>query len=204
MEDVRVMEKPDWISWDEIQQCIHDAQLTNVKNGFDMYFGHMTGEELQKSVGDGYCFVALNDNNRVVGTLSYCVTKINFWFHKGNAGFFCYEGILPEYRASNAFFDLHRMAEEKGRSLGLDVTWGSTSEKNKKIIKINELQGWKKVQYSASGNGVGYYSVIMAHWDKGCPYKEGFIKFMFGLSKKVVRILYKPGKTFRFSLKKTE
>lgn len=202
MDDIRVMEKPDWISWDAVQQCIHDAQLTNIKDGFDMYFGHMSGDDLRKAVGDGFCFVALNKDNRVIGTLSYCVTNIKFWFHRGKAGFYCYEGILPEYRSSDAFFELHRMADEKGRELGLDVTWGSTSEKNKKIIKINELQGWKRVQYSASGTGVDYYSVIMAHWAKGCPYKDSRINFMFNLSKRVVRFLFKPGKVFRFSLKK--
>lgn len=204
MEQIRVMEKPDWISWDEVQQCIHDAQLTNKKKGFDMGFGYKTGEELRKSVGDnGYCFVVLNENNKVIATMSLRVSNVHFWWYKGLAGFHCCEAVLPDYRGTDVFFDMHEAVEHKEKELGLKLLWATTAEQNKIVLKVSAKAGWKQVQY-ASFSGCDYYSVIIARWFDGCPYSDRKIRFMFHLYKNAVRILYKPGHQKRFALRKKE
>ena len=134
MEEIRVIEKPEWVSWEEVQRCIYISQQTNVKKGFDMLFGHITPKELEKAVSNGYCFVALNDSNKVVGTVSLTVSDIKFWWHKGRAGLQCYEGILPSYRGSDVYFELHEHIEKKADELGLNVLWASTSESNKVVL----------------------------------------------------------------------
>lgn len=200
MEQIRVMEKPDWISWDEIQHCIHDAQVTNNKKGFDMHFGHKTGEELQKSVGvNGYCFVVLNENNKVIATVSLKVSNINFWWYKGYAGYHCYEGVLPAYRGTDAYFDMHTAVKQKEKELGLKLLWADTAEQNKVVLKASAKRGWKQVQYTPNTKGYDYYSIIIAKWLDGCPHSDKKIKFMFNLSKIVVKILYKPGHINRFT-----
>lgn len=197
MEEIKIMEKPEWISWQDVQDCIYHSQLTNVKKGFDMHFGHYTAEQLKNAVGDGFCFVAINEHKQVVGTVSLIITNIKFWWHKGKAGLQGYEGILPAYRGTDIYFDLHNMLETKEKKLGLKVLWATTSEKNKVVIKTCKLNDWKVVQYSPSGKGANYYSYVFAKWIDGCPYKDKHISFMFKLSKIVVKALYKPGKVSR-------
>lgn len=198
MEEIRVMEKPDWISWDEVQECIHNAQLTNNKKGFDMRFGHFTGEELRKRIGDGHCFVVLNQQNKVVGTVSLKVSKISYWWHKGEAGFHCYEAVDPAYRGTDVYFDMHAALMKKEKTLGLKVLWATTAEKNEVIIKASSKAKWKCVQSKAS-SGCDYYSVILAKWVEGCPYSDSFVNFMFRMSRMAIRVLYKPGHINRFT-----
>lgn len=198
MEQIRVMEKPDWISWDEVAECIHEAQKTNNKKGFDMKFGHKSGDELKESVGEnGYCFVVLNESNKVIATISLKISNIRFWWHKGDAGYHLYEAVLPAYRGTDAYFDMHIALKKKEKELGLKLLWATTAEHNKVILKAAIRTGWKQVQYSPSAKGCDYYSIIIAKWMDGCPYSERRIRFMFNLSKKVVRLLYKPGRVKR-------
>ena len=199
MEQIRVVEKPDWASWDEVQQCIHDAQVTNNKKGFDMKFGHLSGSELKEKIGNGYCFVALNDEKKVVGTLSIILQNIHFWWHKGMASYHCYEGILPQYRGTDVYFDLHDAVEKKESDLGIKVMWADTAEKNKVVLRLIKKKGWKVIRYTPNGKGCDYYSVIFARWVDGCPYSDSLINFMYNLSRITVRVLYKPGKKLRFA-----
>lgn len=199
------MEKPDWISWDEVQQCIHDAQLTNKKQGFDMSFGYKTGEELRKSVGEnGYCFVVLNESDKVIATMSLRISNIHFWWYKGEAGYYCYEAVHPVYRGTDAYFDMHAAVKRKEKQLGLNLIWADTAERNKVVLRVSAMSGWKQVQYT-SFKSCDYYSIIIAKWLDDCPYSDRKIKFMFKLSRIAVKLLYKPGHKKRFALRnKTE
>ena len=191
MDEIRIIPKPDWLSWDEIQECIHAAQLTNNKRGFDMLFGHSTGEKLKESLKEGYCLVALNENNKVVGTLSLKIYDIKFWWHKGKAGLQCYEGILPEYRGSEVYFELHEKLDEIEDELGLNVIWATTSEFNEVVKKLQNKQGWKIVQCIASPRNGDYFSVVMVKWKSKCPFTDRRINLMYKISDKLVRLKYK-------------
>lgn len=201
MEEIRIVQKPDWISWDEIQKCIYESQQTNTKKGFDMLFGHSTGQQLQDKIGEGYCYVALNEDNKVVGTISLKVETLNFWWHKGKAGLQCYEGILPQYRGSEVYFDLHDTLEKKEKELDLKVIWATTAEQNAVVIKLQKKLGWKIVQYSSMPKKGPYFSVFMVKWVDECPYSDRYINLMYSISKKIVRLKYKvtsDGKKRRF------
>ena len=191
------MEKPEWVSWDEVMKCIHEAQLTNNKKGLDMKFGHMTGEELRRKVGNGYCFVVLDENNRVIGTTTLKVSYLNYWWHKGEAGYHCFEGVLPEYRGTDVYFNMHAAVKSKENELGLKVLWADTAENNKVVLKVCHLRGWKDMRFTTY-EGCNYYSVVLAKWINECPYNDNLIKIMFKLMKTAVKIVYKPGRVNRF------
>lgn len=200
MDEIIVMEKPEWVTWDDVATCLHVGQATNINDGFDQTFGHITSSELECAVSRGHCWVAINADKKVVGTLSLIIGTINYWWYKGVAGLYCYETILPEYRHdTRVYFGLHGKIESFIKQEGLKLVWASTHEKNDKVQMINKKKKWKIVQYSPTGRGSNYYSVIMAKWMDGCPHSERRIKFMFKLSKYVVKFLYKPGKIFRWN-----
>lgn len=197
MEELRVMEKPDWVSWEDVRKCIYRAQQTNVKKGFDMAFGHLSAEELCEKIGDGYCFVVLNEQNNVIGTVTLKVSNIDYWWYKGEAGYHCYEGIVPEYRGTDVYFDMHAALMAKEKELGIKLLWGDTAEHNSVVLKSVKKKGWKHVQYKAY-RSCDYYSVIFAKWMDGCPYSDETIDFMFKLSRRFVRFVYKPRHVNRF------
>ena len=194
MEEIRIIEKPDWITWDEIAECIHLGQSTNNKKGFDMQFGHLTGPELEEEVrgktGEGYTFVAINEKNEVVGTHSLTVTIENRWWHRGKCGLRRYTAILPEYRGTDAYFGLREICEKKEDELGLNVIWGTTSEMNDVVIKINKKLGWKFVEYLPNPWKRDYYSYCFVKWKDGCPYRDWEINLMFKLTRLYVRSVY--------------
>ena len=75
MSDIQFMEKPDWVSWEEICECFQAANTVNYKKGFHMIYSDLTPDELEKSLkeGNGHCFVAL-----VGKTIAFSVTVFPF------------------------------------------------------------------------------------------------------------------------------
>lgn len=200
MGKIKIMKKPAWISWEDVQSCLYLAQQTNVKKGFDMLFGHYSATQIKQEVGDGECFVALNENNKVVGTCSYKIASIKRWWCKGKAAYLCLAGILPEYQGQGIYSLLCKEREKyifEGKNI--DTIWFNTADKNITVQKKFSKEGFKKVQFSPSGKGANYYSVLMAKWPrkKICP--RVLISFMYLLSIVVVKLLYKPGKINRFT-----
>lgn len=50
MERIRVIEKPDWVSWDEIHEVLKSAQTVNRRRGFNMINANLSGEKLKKKL----------------------------------------------------------------------------------------------------------------------------------------------------------
>ena len=198
MNEIKYMVKPDWISWDEVQECQRKAQETNNKKGFQMQVQTITGEDLRKGVGDGYCFVAL-DGEKVVGTVSLIFKKSKYsWWTRKEVAYTCYDAILPEYRGTDVFFGLESIRNKYIADSGVRIRQCNTAEQNKTVIKLCKRAGYKVVRYSATGKGANYYSVIMVLWEEGCPFSDYFINFMFKLSKFIIKTIWKPGYKLRF------
>ena len=67
---MQVMEKPEWVSWDEIHEVLWKAHEQNRKKGVIMSYPSLSGEEIKNKIGDkGKLFVAIEDN-KVIGTLA--------------------------------------------------------------------------------------------------------------------------------------
>lgn len=191
------MEKPDWVSWEEICECIRKANVVNDKKGFHMMFADIKPNELEKELKNGKCFVALY-NNKVIGTTSYTIRKLRKWYVWGNVIYHSFEGILPEYRGTDVYFRLCELKDRYVRETGIRIYQFHTAEQNKTVIKINKIYGFKLVQLNPTMKGADYYSVTMVRWDDGCPFPDWFLKYMYSLSKIVSKSLWKPGYKFRF------
>jgi len=200
MGDIQYMIKPDWISWDAVQECQRKAhEVTNNSNGIHMTVQDYSGEQLRDSIGEnGYCFIAL-DNEKVVGVHGVRFFIGNRWWSKGKkVAYNCMDGILPEYQGTDVYFELADLRMKYIKEYGAEIIQSNTAENNKTIRKITKIKKFKTVQYSATGKGANYYSVIMAKWVHGCPYPDWFINFMFNFSKVVVKTIWKPGYKVRF------
>ena len=157
-----------------------------------------TGEDLRKTIGYGTCFVALLDG-KVIGTTSVNFVNLNrWWSKKQSVAYYSNTAVLPEFRGTDVYIEMTKLMSNFVKESGVRLHQFNTAEQNKAVIKMNERFGYKKVQYSATGKGADYYSVIMCKWDDGCPYSDRFCNFMFKLSRFVVKALWKPGYKFRY------
>ena len=112
MSEIQYMEKPDWVPWKDVCDCIHDANIVNDKRGFHMPFADITPEEIEKELENGKCFIALRDG-KVIGTGSYRIRNLRKWYAWGKAVYYCLDGIRPEYQGTDVYFGI---AELRDRS----------------------------------------------------------------------------------------
>lgn len=201
MSEIQYLVKPDWISWDEVQECQRRAhEFSNNRHGLHMTVQDIDGETLKRDIesGNGVCFVAL-DGKKVVGVhgLKFFVGN-RWWNWKKKVAYNCMDGILPEYQGSDVYYGLGDLRMEYIKESGAEIIQSNTAENNARIRKIAKIKKFKTVCFSATGNGANYYSVIMAKWLKGCPFNDRFIIFMFSLSKIVVKTIWHPGYKLRF------
>ena len=198
MDNIQYLEKPEWVSWDSVLECIRKSHKVNDKRGFHMLNQEMTVDELQNKLQDGLCFVAL-EGDKVIGTGSTIIKKGNRWWSRGRrVAYNCLDAILPDYQGTDVYFGLREIRSQYLKKAGVDIIQFNTAEHNKVVQKIALKRGAKYVMYSATGKGANYYSVIMANWLNGCPFSDRFCNFMFKLSKFVVKAIWKPGYKLRF------
>ena len=195
MEDIQFMLKPDWVTWQDIKNCMIKAHEPLRKKGVVMQNQTMSVEEFETEYKDTTCFVALKDKE-VVGMCSCKITKVKMWWHKGDIFYSFGDAIIPEYRGTDVYLGLQKIRLDYIKQSGVRVLFFNTEENNKLVQKLNMKKGAKCVKFYASPK-TSYYSVVMARWLDGCPYSDGYCNFRYNLSKFLVKTLWKPGRIVR-------
>lgn len=197
MEEIRIMEKPDYVSWDEIHDVLWAGHEENRKAGLHMKYPSLPSDQLEALLRDnGCCFVAL-DGRKVVGTCSYRL----FWRRRWYTGrqrvvSLILDAMLPEYQGRGIYSKLYHYREEHLRNLGLNLIDMDTAEGNDTIQKVFLKDGFRYVDYMVYESP--HYSVVMAKWLNGCPYSRWKCWWKFHWRKWIIRFIYKPGKIKRF------
>ena len=177
---VQIIEKPEWVSWNEIHDVIWKAHESNRQQGINMRFPALPGEEIKKRVeGNGKMYVAL-DGNKVVGTAAFRTKKANLWCGKGSYAYYCFASVLPEYRGKGINGQLYEHIESESLRNGLSRIMFDSHEKNSRIAEINQRHGYKKVSYKRYDD---HYNIVFVKWLDGCPYSESRCKVEFAIQK---------------------
>lgn len=199
---IQVVEKPDWVSWDEIHEVIWESHADNRQKGIIMAFPSLPGEEIRKKIGDaGKMFVAM-DGEKVVGTYAVIVkSHSKLWYIRNNYGYLCFLSILPEYCGKGIYRLLAKTCEGYATNKKLPVLTFDTHEYNLKIQNIKGKEGFILVSYKACKD---HYNVIMAKWLQPCPFSLWSIRLRFHLSKLYTKTRFKmvqeKGRVKRFGL----
>lgn len=198
MDKIQYIEKPEWVSWDAIHECLVLSHQVNAQDGLHMTNQDLKGEDLQKKLAGGHCFVAL-EGDKLVGVfgLKFFNGK-RWWSWNKKVAYNCLDGILPDYQGTDVYFGLNDLRLKYIKDSDADMIQSNTAENNWRIRKICKVKKFKTVQFSATGKGADYYSVIMVKWLHGCPYSDRFVNMMFNLSKIIIKTIWKPGYKFRF------
>ena len=199
-EKIQILEKPESVSWDEIHNVLWRAHEQNRQKGIMMLLPALSAKELQKYVGDGKMFVAMDDN-RVIGTIAIIIKEGKLWYNKGRYGYLCLGAVLPDYSGKGVFRLLYDHAEKEARRLNLSVLTRDTNEKNSRMLKISKKEGYHFVAYRACRD---HFNIVRAKWLNGCPNPLWYIKLRFQISKIYLKTRFKmvPGKgrTKRFGI----
>lgn len=200
MEDIKYIEKPDSISWDDIHNVLLAAHQQNINSGMPMRYALLSGEELKDHIGDdGRCFVAL-DGNKLIGVSALKITRQKRWYTKNKiVAYLSLGSILPEYQGRGIYEQLFNMRQNVIDQLPVDIIEMETAEHNKPIQHLMLKKGFKYIGFKNSGTGKFYY-VVMVKWTGTPPYPDCYIKARYLLRKFMVKTRYKPGGEKRFGI----
>lgn len=200
-DNIQIIEKPEWVSWEEVHQVLWKAHEQNRQKGMFMGLPAMPSEVLKEYVeGKGKMFLAL-DGQRVIGTLALLVEEGKQWFNRGKYGYACLGAVLPESSGKGVFRALYDKMEAEAIQMQLPVITRDTHENNVRMLKISKKEGYQFVSYRVCKD---HFNIVRAKWLNGCPYSSWYIKLRFLLSKFILKTRYKmiPGKgrTKRFGI----
>ena len=169
--EIKVIEKPDWVSWDEIKQCLVDAHSVNRAKGINMAHYQWPVEKIREYIGpNGVILVAL-DGSKVVGTAAISEKEGKAWYAKGRYAYMCFASVLPQYCGQGIYGRLAQLREKIAKEQGYRVWVLDTHEKNKSLQRIVKANGYRTVHYFRA-NSNDHYNVFMAKWPNGCPYSK--------------------------------
>lgn len=179
LSQIQIMEKPDWVSWEEIHDIIYAAHESNREKGLDIRNAHLSGDELKESLGpEGVCFVAL-DGDKVVATSSVAFHTLNTWYCRGQkVGYGTLSAVLPEYKGKHLFTELEKVRIEYARKKGCPGFYVKTAEDNTKRRSIAKKDGYFEVAIGRTSFNPHNYLTIYK-WLEGRPYPVCYIRLRF-------------------------
>lgn len=197
--NIKIIEKPDWILWDDIHELLLQAHKKNIEKGIVSLYAQMSGNEIQNKLGnEGRCWVAL-DEGKLVGCTAVSFFIGNKWWNKGKrVAHSCFTGLLQNYQGLGIIVDLDTQLMNYVKELGVDMIEGDTAEKNCAMRKLLELGGYKTVDFIAFKSN--HYSVKSVKWLNECPFSDKYINRRLKISEKLTKWQYKPGKIERSQL----
>ena len=199
MKEIKIIEKPDWVSWDDIHQVLESAHKVNHQRGFNMINANLSGERIQRKIGNGLCVVAL-DGDKLIGTQSVSLFKGDRWYSKGKTvAHYCLTGILKNYQGCGIKEMLDDECKKIVEKMDPDILQANTAEKNKVVLDTSHQKGWVDVQ-CVTFKGTDYYSIFFAKWRKKCPYPLWYCKLRYKLSAIYTKTRFKPGHVERFKV----
>ena len=77
MDNISIVEKPDWVSWEDIHNVVWKAHENNRLKGIIMSYPALSGDEIKDKIGkDGKLFTAL-DGDKGVNNVMKPNVKLN-------------------------------------------------------------------------------------------------------------------------------
>lgn len=198
---IQIIEKPNWVTWDDIHKVLWEAHAENRKKGIIMSYPSLSGDEIKRKIGEnGKMFVAI-EGNKVVGTLALIKKTGKQWYISGQYGYLCFGAVLPEYSGKGIYRSLYQLAENTAKQMELLVLTRDTNEKNARMLKITKQEGYHFVKCKACKD---HFNIVRAKWLDKCPFPLWYTKFRYSLSviktKSRYRMDPQRGKTKRFGI----
>lgn len=177
---IQIIEKPDWVSWDDIKQCLYEAHAPNREKGINMTRYQWPANKIKEYVETkGYMLVAMRDE-MVIGTAAIVEKVGKKWYATGHYASICFDSVKTGYIGLGVFKKLDTKREEIARKHNLNILVFDTNVENIHRQEIAIRNGYRYVSYTHPND---HYNVVMAKWLDGCPFSSYYCMFRFYWSK---------------------
>ena len=193
---IQIIEKPEWISWDDIHEIIWAAHAENRGKGIFMKYPTLPGHVIEEKMKEGKMFVAIDDT-KLVGTAGVIIKEKVSWYGNGTFAYCLLDSVLPDYNGQGIYKQLSVKREELVKELGITRLLIDTHENNSHELDILRKNGYKSVDYKFYND---HYNVVLVKWLDGCPYADSYIKWQFLIHKWYRKLRYKRGIIKRFGI----
>lgn len=202
METVNIVERPEEVSYQAIQDLLHRAHESNKAKNLIYATADQTVDKLRQKIetDHGVCFVAMM-GKKLVGTATVSFRKLHYWYHNGNVAIIKLVGVDPDYKGQHISSQLVERCLALARERGESVVVSDSAEQNIQIRHLYLNHGFLITDYGlyAANN---FYTTIYVNWLDECPYSDFYRSLRYQMKRCWIRLLYKPGKVNRFSGKK--
>lgn len=178
---ITIMQKPYFISWNEIQRLLNEAHKTNIEKGLIYATYNQSIEELKEKVKNGKCFVAM-DGDKIVGTATIQFRNLNYWYHNGPIGLLKLLAIHPAYRGKNIAQKLLDARINCAISQKIKVIVTDSAERNLAIKKLYLNNNFRIVDCCKYKNN-NFITIVYAKWLDNCPWSRLNIWFHYVLKR---------------------
>lgn len=98
MNNMRILRKPDSISWDDLAKCQQRAHKSNKEMGVSMNCADYTADDLKFALNNAITLISLDELDALAGMLSIDFVEVKRWWHKGMAAYICYVAVDPTFK----------------------------------------------------------------------------------------------------------
>lgn len=176
--NIKIVEKPEWVSWEAIHEVLWNAHRDNRDHGIVMTLPSIPAEKLKDMFGEGDKILVALDGEKVIGTAAIRVRKFSYWCSgdEDRYAYFCLASLLPEYSGMGIYKAMNIRREELAREMSLTKILVDTHERNQHLLDIIKKAGFKFIGYKYCHD---HFNIVAVKWLDGCPYSTFRCKFEF-------------------------
>lgn len=186
-DNIVIIEKPENISCESLQQLLHTAHQSNAAKGLIYGTANQSVAEWEKILHkNAICFVAL-DGDKLAGTATLELRKKSLFFINFEIACFGLFGVLPEYKRKHLGDRLLDKCIETYIAKGYKYLYCSTATDNNLFVRnMYEKRGFKKVDFfKAKANN--FYSVRYLKWNSESVLLDIIAAFTYNFRRFYVR-----------------
>ena len=188
MSEIRIIEKTENITYSSLSTLLLEI---HTKSGMKNSATGVTGDAIKESLNGGTVFVAM-EGNEPIGMVAVCKETSRAWYHNGDCGRIRYMGVLPQCQGKHIGGDLLKEGLNWAFDHELSAVLVSTSEQNKKAIRLYSRYGCNWVDYGKVKGTNRYYILGIFLKDKSL-YSIIYIRTRFIIKRGIVMIKHQLG-----------
>lgn len=190
---IEIKTKDNTVSYEQIQNLLIKAHEENNKHGLTYATAKQSVEKLIAKIGNGICFVALqNDGNgdsRLIGTCTLEERTLKYWYVGEEINTILLlklVGVHPDFKGMGIGRKLMENCIEYAKKRCYKMIVTDSAEENTSFRKLMERSGFKDVdcvKYAANN----FISTVYARWiGCECPWSDNVRRERYALRRKEI------------------